>query len=304
MSYTVWLTGLPAAGKTTLAKFACSRTGATLMDGDIIRNLPISCDLGFSRSDRMAHLLRVASVCEILNRSGASVIAAFVSPYEEVRKKALELIPNPYLVYVQCALDVCKNRDPKGLYAAAERGEISNFTGIDDVYEIPMDPDLVIDTEHFSEVITKAALLSFILNDIEGQRYEPNCVFIGRWSPFHRGHYELIQSQLENSDDRVLILIRPRLITEEDPWTAYERKQMIDSVYEDEPRVRTQILDGDVGAVLYGRNVGYDVDEISISLDVSGTDIRSNIRADSESWKRDVPSSVADFITKHRGFYE
>jgi adenylylsulfate kinase len=119
------------------------------MDGDHFRQV-ISRDLGFSSEDRSENLRRAGSVARLLVGGGTNVVAAFVSPYRADRTGIRELFPSGNFaeVFVRCPLEVCEERDPKGLFARARRGEIPNFTGISDPYEAPLYPDLELDTDH------------------------------------------------------------------------------------------------------------------------------------------------------------
>ncbi|MCS7172077.1 MAG: adenylyl-sulfate kinase [Armatimonadetes bacterium] len=147
----VWLTGLPGSGKTTIAYRVaeCLRAQGhpvEILDGDVVRQ-HFSRDLGFSREDRLENIRRVAYVAELLVRHGVVVLVALVSPYREGRREARERIGDFLEVYVRCPLEVLVERDPKGLYAQALRGEVQNFTGVSDPYEPPEAPDLVLDTD-------------------------------------------------------------------------------------------------------------------------------------------------------------
>ncbi len=149
--FVIWLTGLPSSGKTTIARKLepVLRTygfPVEVLDGDEVRKW-LSPEAGFSREDRERHLRRVAYVSHLLARNGVVVIASFVSPYRSVRRFARELIKDFVEVYVKCSLETCIRRDPKGLYRRALRGEISDMTGIQDVYEEPENPEVVLDTE-------------------------------------------------------------------------------------------------------------------------------------------------------------
>ncbi len=147
----VWLTGLPGSGKTTIAHHVAERLRAEgrsveILDGDVVRQ-HFSRGLGFSREDRMENIRRVAYVAELLVRHGVVVLVALVSPYREGREEARRHIRDFLEVYVRCPFEVLIARDPKGLYARALRGEVANVTGIDDPYEPPEAPDLVLDTD-------------------------------------------------------------------------------------------------------------------------------------------------------------
>lgn len=171
--FVVWLTGLPGSGKTTIAQALekeLLKMGweVEVLDGDKIRKT-LSPEAGFTREDRTRHILRVAYVSEMLMRHGVAVIVALVSPYADVRAKAREIIGEKFLeVYVKCSLKTCIKRDPKGLYKKALSGEITNMTGIQDPYEEPLNPDVVINTEIetpekcIEKIITKLKKLGYI----------------------------------------------------------------------------------------------------------------------------------------------
>ena len=151
--FVIWLTGLPAAGKTTLAReleslFRKMGRNVEVLDGDEVRRW-LSPEAGFSKEDRERHIMRVAYVSKLLARNGVIAIVSLVSPYRSVRRKAKELIGEDSFVevYVKVSLDTAIKRDPKGLYKRALRGEIKDMTGIQDPYEEPEDPDVVVDTE-------------------------------------------------------------------------------------------------------------------------------------------------------------
>ncbi|MFH1380546.1 MAG: adenylyl-sulfate kinase [Candidatus Omnitrophota bacterium] len=149
---TLWLTGLPCSGKTTLAKRIKeeldNRGYKTIhLDGDDIRD-KLNNDLGFSDKDRSENLRRVAHVAELFNKNGNFVIASFVSPAEKYRKMVKEIIGNFKLVYLDCSVEVCEKRDVKNMYKRARLGEIPNFTGISAPFEKPGDADMTVDTEN------------------------------------------------------------------------------------------------------------------------------------------------------------
>jgi adenylylsulfate kinase len=149
---TLWLTGLSAAGKTTLAHalaYALAAAGATgqILDGDVVRR-ELSRDLGFSREDRSENIRRVAERCRQLNEAGTWAIAALISPYRDDREMARRTVGESRFVevYLATPLTICEARDPKGLYAQARAGTIAHFTGVSDPYEAPSHPDLSFDT--------------------------------------------------------------------------------------------------------------------------------------------------------------
>ncbi len=153
---TIWFTGLPCSGKTTVADKVYNilkERGYKVerLDGDIIRKSPISKDLGFSKEDRRKNLERVAFIAKLLSRNDVIVLATFVSPYNEIRRDIKEIIgPDRFhLVWTRCPVEVCIERDVKGMYKKALAGEIQNFTGIDDPFEEPTDPaaDLILNTD-------------------------------------------------------------------------------------------------------------------------------------------------------------
>jgi adenylylsulfate kinase len=162
--FVVWLTGLPGSGKTTIARQLepeLRRRGwpVEVLDGDEIRR-DLSKGLGFSREDRETHLKRVTYVAKLLSRNGVTVIAAFVSPYRNVRQYARNETTNFVEVYVKCSVQTCARRDPKGLYKKAFSGEINDLTGPQDLYEEPTNPELVVDTERLTAEESVHSILS------------------------------------------------------------------------------------------------------------------------------------------------
>jgi len=149
--FVVWLTGLPGSGKTTIARELepeLRKRGwpVEVLDGDEIRQ-NLSKGLGFSREDRETHLKRVTYVAKLLSRNGVAVIAAFISPYRNIREYARKETTNFVEVFVKCSIEACAKRDPKGLYKKASSGQIKDLTGPQDLYEEPLQPDLLVDTE-------------------------------------------------------------------------------------------------------------------------------------------------------------
>lgn len=149
--FVVWLTGLSGAGKTTIAHALAERLRGAgyrveILDGDVVRQ-HFSKGLGFSKEDRIENIRRVAYVAHLLARNGVVVITALISPYREGRNYARRLIGDFVEVYVKCPLEVLIERDVKGLYAKALKGEIPNFTGISDPYEPPENPEVVVETD-------------------------------------------------------------------------------------------------------------------------------------------------------------
>jgi adenylylsulfate kinase len=149
--FIIWMTGLPCAGKTTIAKSLKKFiTNMAILDGDELREwLPSKND--FSKKGRSEHNRTVAHIAKLLLEHNISVCVSLVSPYKENRETARDIIGNDYRfieLYLKCPLLICESRDIKGFYKRARKGEIKQFTGVDDVYEVPDNPDLIIDTEN------------------------------------------------------------------------------------------------------------------------------------------------------------
>ena len=148
--FTIWFTGLSGAGKSTLSEGIEERLKARernveILDGDIVRT-HLSKGLGFSREDRDTNIKRIAFVCGLLTRNGVICISAAIAPYREARQWARQEIGNFVEVYVKCPLEVCRQRDVKGLYKLVDEGKLTGFTGVDDPYEEPQHPELVVET--------------------------------------------------------------------------------------------------------------------------------------------------------------
>lgn len=149
---TVWFTGLPSSGKSTIARilerqFRKWNLKAELLDGDVIRT-NLSKGLTFSKEDRDANIKRIGFVCHLLSRNEVIAMASAISPYREVRDYNRRMIGNFVEVYVKASVDECEKRDVKGLYKKARAGEIKGFTGVDDPYEEPLHAEVICDTEH------------------------------------------------------------------------------------------------------------------------------------------------------------
>ena len=152
--FTLWFTGLSGSGKTTIAEIVgpeLERRGflTEYLDGDVVRT-HLSKGLGFSKEDRDTNIERIGWVASRLTRQGGAVIAAAISPYEETRQKARAMVEEwgTFVeVHIDASVDECAKRDVKGLYEKAFKGEIKGFTGVDDPYEEPANPDVRIDTE-------------------------------------------------------------------------------------------------------------------------------------------------------------
>jgi adenylyl-sulfate kinase len=149
--FTLWFTGLPCSGKSVVADRVARilrEKGLRVerLDGDIVRQ-SLTRDLGFSRKDRDENIRRVTFVAKLLTRNGVAVLTSFISPYRDIRAESRLEIGNFIEVYAKCALDVCIQRDVKGMYKKAIRGEIKEFTGISDPYEEPLNPEILLQTD-------------------------------------------------------------------------------------------------------------------------------------------------------------
>jgi len=150
--FVIWLTGLPGSGKTTISKALLPRlrecrVSAESLDGDVVRR-ELSPELGFGKADRELHAKRVVYLCKLLSRNGVGSVVSLISPYRSFRAYARSEIGDSfYEVYVKCSLHTCIKRDPKGLYKKALAGEIKDLTGLQDVYEEPENPELVVQSE-------------------------------------------------------------------------------------------------------------------------------------------------------------
>jgi adenylylsulfate kinase len=164
--YTLWLTGLSGAGKTTIAvalERELRERGARVerLDGDTVRE-GLTRDLGFSKEDRDKNIERVSFVAKLLSRNEVGVIASFISPYRAARDKVRQETTNFIEVYVAAPLEVCESRDVKGLYAKARAGQIPQFTGIDDPYEEPLSPEILVNTDQQSLEESVAQILAYL----------------------------------------------------------------------------------------------------------------------------------------------
>lgn len=172
--FTLWFTGLVCSGKSVLADaladdFKKREMKVERLDGDDVRK-SLTRDLGFSDEDRRMNIERVTFIAKLLTRNGVAVLASFISPFNDIREYSRKEIGNYILVYVKCPIEVCEQRDVKGLYAKARNGEITQFTGIDSPFEEPDTADIIVETDKQSIKECKEK----ILKSLAKMGYLPN----------------------------------------------------------------------------------------------------------------------------------
>ncbi len=165
--FTIWFTGLPSSGKSTLARrleqeLLARGRSVEVLDGDEVR-LRLTKGLGFSKEDRDENIRRIAFVAKLLGRSGAVAITATISPYRDIREEIRGEIEHFVEIYVDCPIEKCVERDVKGLYKKALAGEIKNFTGISDPYEPPVSPEITIRSSEESEEASLAKIIDGLM---------------------------------------------------------------------------------------------------------------------------------------------
>lgn len=179
--FTLWFTGLSGSGKTTASRLVEKELRARgvrveILDGDVVRE-NLSKGLGFSKEDRDINIRRIGFVCELLTRNGVVAITAAISPYRAVRDELRARIGRFVEVYAECPIEVLAERDVKGLYKKALRGEIKHFTGVDDPYEQPQNPEVVIKSdretveESVAKIVAKLEDLGYIPTSTEKPAY-------------------------------------------------------------------------------------------------------------------------------------
>jgi adenylyl-sulfate kinase len=168
----IWLTGLPSAGKSTIASGLEQRlneqgVAVAVLDGDLLRQT-VCRGLGFSREDRDENVRRLGFLAGVLAGTGTTAIVAAISPYREARARVRASVPTFVEIHVRCSIEVLELRDVKGLYSRARRGEIAHLTGIDDPYEEPLAPELVLDTAEESVPDCVSRIISYLTSRTRG----------------------------------------------------------------------------------------------------------------------------------------
>jgi adenylyl-sulfate kinase len=287
----VWLTGLSAAGKTTIARALQTELEkhgrvVTMLDGDGAMRQLLSNGLGFTKEDRNMNVLRAGFVAREVVKHGGAVICALVSPYADARASVRRLMGPAFVeVYVDTPLSVCEKRDPKKLYCRARRGEIEHMTGIDDPYE-ESDPDLLnlqIDgespVEKNVELITSYLKAEGLLARVD----EPAALMIGRYQPWHDGHRALFMEALEMEGYVVIGVRETHGLGDQNPFAFAEVKARIEkslSAFIGSFEIRRL---PNITNIVYGRDVGYRITRINLEPEIesiSATQIRSSLNVE------------------------
>lgn len=164
--FVVWMTGLSGSGKSTIAmamipKLKARGVNFERLDGDVVR-ASLTRDLGFTKADRAMNIERVTFVAKLLSRNQVGCICSFISPYQSVRDSVRSQVTNFIEVYVNAPLDVCEDRDVKGMYKLAREGKIENFTGISDPFEAPENPAVEIKTDGMTVDESAEQLIAYL----------------------------------------------------------------------------------------------------------------------------------------------
>lgn len=176
-TFNLWLFGLPCSGKTTIGDKLAKRLkndygfdydSVQRLDGDRIRE-SLTHDLGFSEQDRFENVRRVSVLADMLSQNNVSTISSFITPFRKARNHVKDNLENLHLVWVHAPVEICVNRDVKGMYRKAEKGEITNFTGVNHPFQEPTDPDILIRTH----VSTVTESVNKILNFLNEKGYLP-----------------------------------------------------------------------------------------------------------------------------------
>jgi adenylyl-sulfate kinase len=165
--FVVWMEGFPGAGKSTLSKSVASALAdrgwpVEVLDGEDVR-AQFFPELGYTRKDRETHARRVSTLAKTLARHGVIVLVAMITPYETSRQAARATVGTRFAeVWLECPIDICRKRDPRGWYQKTREGKVKRFTGVDDPFEEPLSPDLVVDTSEKSVSACTQQVLKFL----------------------------------------------------------------------------------------------------------------------------------------------
>ena len=287
-----WMTGLSGSGKSTIATGVAQLRLVEVLEGDQCRR-GLCKGLGYSPRDRQENLRRIAHLAACLSRH-TDVLVACITPYESARQMVRSICGEMRLVYVKASVEVCRRRDPKGLYARADRGELPLFTGVGDVFEPPQQPDLVLDTENE----TPEQSIERLLRCVRGREHAYS-LFIGRWQPFHLGHEHIIRKELAKGK-KVAVAVRDTPLSQSDPFPTPVRLAMIRAVFAPEVACGDVVVFPmvDIDSVIVGRGVGYNVrssDVPDTMAGVSSTEIRRRMTTGGP-WQELVPAPVAELL--------
>ena len=287
--FCVWLTGLPAAGKTTIAEALQAELDnrgrlVTMLDGDGAMRQKLSTGLGFTKEDRNLNVLRAGFVAGEIVKHGGAVICALVSPYADARAVVRCMIGTAFVeVYVHTPLSVCEKRDPKKLYSRARAGELKHMTGIDDPYEQP-DPNVLnLQVEGDASVERNVEIITNYLEDrgLLGPRlHKPAALMIGRYQPWHEGHRALFLEALAMEGHVVIRIRETHGQGDQNPFTFAEVKARIEeslSAFAGSFEIRRL---PNITNIVYGRDVGYRITRINLEPEIEGisaTQIRSTL---------------------------
>jgi adenylylsulfate kinase len=325
---------LSGSGKSTIAaaleKFLLEHAHSIKpLDGDNIR-MGLNKDLGFSNEDRKENIRRIAEVAKLFSDTGIITVTSFISPFEEDRNIAREIIGeyNFIQVYVKTPLEVCERRDPKGLYKKVRKGEIKNFTGIDSPYEEPKNPHIVLDTTVLTVEQCVQTIVNYLVHfgTVNEKLYKnidkgwgftnhgntnvknngkQKAVFIGRYQPYHYGHIRLVEQKL-NKGIPVLIMVRDIAPEDKNPFTTEQTVDMIRKYHMWKGHDVEVMIIPDIESVNYGRGVGYEINEYEPPKDIeniSATFIRDCISKGSDDWRDVVDTVLQEDIVKYLDEY-
>jgi len=287
--FCIWLTGLPAAGKTTIAEALQSELEkrgrlVTMLDGDGAMRQMLSSGLGFTKEDRNMNVLRAGFVAAEIIKHGGVAICALVSPYADARASVRAMIGTGFVeVYVDTPLPICEKRDPKKLYSRARAGDLKHMTGIDDPYERP-DPDQV-DLQIKGDWPVERSV-EIIIDHLEDRGLlenlsKPAALMLGRYQPWHDGHRALFMEALEMEGYVVIGVRDTHGLGDKNPFTFAEVKARIEeSLSAFVGRFEIRRLPN-ITNIVYGRDVGYRITRVDLRPEVeriSATQIRAKLR--------------------------